>query len=222
MILKAPSGFYKTLIPPAVGNSGSVTYTISSGLPPFPDLNFNKITRLASIGKIISDETDDPPYISTLRHSSSEVATGIEPRPSGSIIEFNDQFRTLNISEVNEVNEFISSDFRLDEPINKDIIIAYDRYRTKLLEVSEKLRSVLTIIENDEIALNVNIAKLQAISEALKIIPDSQLLESDRETTIKSIEEIELRLVTNRLSVGELDKERLELSTSTQKLSKVI
>lgn len=226
MILRTPSGFYRNIIPPRVGNSGNVTYTISSGEPPRIELNFSKVDRSSQFGKIVPDKISISPDTTIIKYNKSNLSTGMEPRPVGSTIEFNDIFidrsGSLNVDEHSQQKEFTSARYSDNSTVDSQLLIAYDEFQSRLLTISEKTETLFTTISNDEIRLNMNISKLQAIDEALKILPDDNMLIEDKERVSSQISKLESDISDNRKIVVQSSTEKSNLINSIQRLSKVI
>lgn len=223
MILKIPSGFYRNVIPPTIGNLGNVTYTISSGEPPRIELNFSKVDRKSQLGQIISDTVSISPDTTIIKYNKSNIAVGLEPRPTGSVVEFNDALVDgLGVDDFGQQQEFTSSRYSEDSTTNTQLLIAYDEFQSRLLSVSERIQTLLTIVNNDEIRLNVNISKLQAIEEALKILPDDVMLIEDKNKTSLQISKLREDISNNRDTIAQLNVDKSKFTDSIQRLSKVM
>jgi hypothetical protein len=223
MILKVPSGFYRNVIPPTIGNLGNVTYTISSGEPPRIELNFSKVDRKSQLGKIISDQISVSPDTTVIKYNKSNISVGLEPRPNGSVVEFNDAtIDRLNINDFDQQKEFTSSRYNEDSTINSQLLVAYNEFQSRLLSVSERIETLLTTVNNDEIRLNMNISKLQAIDEALKILPDDVVLIEDKGKTSSQISKLKDDISNNRDIITQLNIDKSKFTDSIQRLSKVM
>lgn len=222
MILKSPSGFFRTVLPPSIGNTGNVTYTISSNELPRGELYFLKINKRISPPQLHSSANIGVPSISTLIAKQNNILNGREPRPMGSVIEFTDQYKTMQISNQDLNEEFTFTKFSNNSTVDSELFEAYKSYQSKLLETSQQISSIKVKIDNDEISINVNVAKLQAINEALEILPDNTSLVNERQFVISIIEELELEIFKNKTIIIELDGLKSKYTDAVRKLSKVI
>ncbi len=226
MIINYPTGFYKSILPPSIGNSMNVTYAISGGKPPRGALYFLKIGGglAAASPPLVSTAPQGSITSSSLRSNRSNSVVGVAPRPIGSVVEFTDNYKTLNVrtDSLNESVNFPKFSDKATDNLNLKLLSAYQSYQTELMKVSQQSLSKQIEIENIEISINVAVSSLQATEEALKIMVndiDLLLAKIDLEQQIILNEQ---QIVTLSNEILSLDYKRSSLTDSIQKWSKVI
>jgi hypothetical protein len=226
MLLNFPSGFYRTLLPPAPDNKGNVTYTISGEEPPRGILFFLRINNNLSVNSPALIATAPQGRIDNSALTSHRVNVPIdrEPRPIGSILEFVDRYRTLDVQSdaLKESVDFPRFSNSSTDPINQKLLDAYQINQKELLMVSQASISKQVEIDNLERGINTSIASLQATEEALKVlIDDADLLAVvvDLNNQIEN-SKVQIDFLADEIIV--LDERRNELSDAVRRLSKVI
>lgn len=226
MILNFPSGFYRTILPPASGNQGNVTFTISNNAPPRGALFFLKIdNNLARTSpSLLPSEPQGDINSSTLRAFRNVSIIDREPRPIGSVLEFNDQYKTIqgernSLDQTVDFPRFNSGDVNAANPRLKE---AYEVTQRSLLQISSSSLTKQSEIENLERLTNTLIASLEATEAALAVFPGDTSLTAtlDNLNSQISINQTQIDLLKSEIVV--LDDQRLQAEERIRQLSKVI
>jgi len=226
MILSFPSGFYRTVLPPAPESRGNITYTISNESPPRGALFFLKINNALAVNSppLVATIPQGTLNSGTLRAFRSNGTIDIEPRPIGSILEFTDQYRTLDVQQdsLDETVNFPRFNNVSTDPVNTKLLDAYTQFQRQLLTASQQSASKQIEIENIERLTNAAVASLQATQEALKIlIGDVDLLAAEADL-LQKIDANTQQIAVLRQEIVSLDAERSKAADSVRRLSKVI
>ena len=226
MILNYPSGFYRTILPPAPENRRNVTYTISNEPPPRGTLFFLKISNAISVTSpiLISSEPQGDISYGTLRSFRSNSVVSQQPYPVGAVLEFNEPYKNLDVRQDSlDVNtEFPRFNNPSTDPVNLKLLQAYESYQDMLLQVSQDSLTKQAEIENLERNINATISSLEATNEALKILEnDTQLLDVQQDLQ-NQIQVSQNAIDTLSVEIVALNKQREVISDSIRRLVKVI
>jgi hypothetical protein len=226
MILDFPSGFYKNILPPSPENRGNVTYVISTEAPPRGALFFLKIANNLAVASpsLVATDPQGTIQFGTLRSFRNISVIDTSPRPIGSVLEFNDEYKTLDVrnGSLDESVDFPRFSNVSTDPVNAKLYQAYVTAQKQLLTASQESSIKQVQIENTERSTNAAISSLQATQEALKIlVNDQELLDTvtDLESQIAANESL---IDTLRDEILALDVQRSQLADSVRRLSKVI
>jgi len=122
MIINYPTGFYRSVLPPAPESKGNITYTISNEAPPRGSLFFLKTNlRLASSAlPLLTTNPTGIPYNGTIKSYRGRTLSSVPIRPIGSVIEFNDKSNPIdNVTpSLNSSNDFYRFNNVSIDPIN--------------------------------------------------------------------------------------------------------
>lgn len=226
MIINNPTGFYKSIIPPSIDNSGNYTYVISNNSPPRGSLFFFKINlRLASTSvPIISAPPTGKQFSGTLRSFRNTSLTGASIRPIGTVIEFNDGLNKIdNVSaDLNQSTDFNRFNDSSTDPINSKLRLSYDKFKNKLIITVQELQNSYITVGNLEREFNTYTASLSAVEQALLLEPtDPDLLSVKDELKSK----MEINSATTKAlydSINKLSKDKTKYEDAIRSLVKVI
>lgn len=216
MIINNPTGFYKSIIPPSVGNSGNYTYVISNNDPPRGSLFFFKINlRLASTSvPIISMPPTGSQYSGTLKSYRNISLSGNPVRPIGTVIEFNDSKNKLSdISPIlNQSTDFSGFNDESTDSINSKLRNSYERFKNKLIITVQELQNSYVLVSNLEREFNTYSASLTAVEQALLLEPtDDDLLNVKNELNIKiGINNTKIKILHDLINKLSVDKTKYE------------
>jgi hypothetical protein len=160
MIIKFPTGFYKTVLPQVPSDSTSVTFTISNNLPPRTELFFPKIPTGIEGRQRLPETTFDRSEVGDLiftisEASNSEIDNNARLLEIGQIIEFTnnrpgevDPMFVAPLTEVrHDTSKFDYSEMGLDA---EDIIILESVTSQKLFDLQDQLNQAKTQRANAE------------------------------------------------------------------------
>lgn len=230
MILNFPSGFYRTVLPPAPGNKGNVTFTISNNVPPRGALFFLKMSNNLAVSsqKLIATPPQGVLGGGSLRSFRSIGVIDRIPRPIGAVIEWNDSnatsgsMQSIQSQSLDETIEFAHFGDDSANPINDKLVIAYKQFQKSLMTVSSQSLSKQIEIENIERQINASQASLSATCEALKIMIDDVELQESRDNLILQIADYKSQIAILRDEITQLNAQRATMSDSVRNLAKVI
>lgn len=226
MIINYPTGFYKSILPPAPESKGNITYTISNEVPPRGSLFFLKNNlRLASTSlPLLTTEPTGVRYNGTVKSYRGITSSSVPIRPIGSVIEFNDNLNPIdNVNQnLNSSNDFYRFNNSSIDPINSKLIDAYKKFQQRLIDISQELQNSYVSIGNFEREYNTYVSSLNAIDQALILEPDDQsLLGAKQELTIKA--DINSTITKSLyVTVNTLSTKKLQYEDSLRSLSKAI
>lgn len=199
-----------------------MTYTVSSAKPPGGELYFLKVNRKTPLSRLYPDTDVGIPETSVLATRQINVLAGTESRPVGSAIDFNDRYKELMSGDGSLNEEFTFSKFNSSSTTNPELFEAYGLYQTRLFEVSQRILALNVEISNNETLINLNVAKLQAVDDAIGILPNNVNLTNEKQFLIDAISELELLVSAGKTELKESEKLKSEYTDSIRKLSKVI
>lgn len=226
MILNYPSGFYKSVLPPAPDSMGNITYTISGNEPPRGSLFFLKMTpRLSGVSSSLESSEMTNNQMSTAVKAFRPNKLLDKPiRPVGTIIEFTDKYESIdNLSNKLDVefdfNRFGDSS---SDPVNSKLLEAYNKYKDELIVVSQQIESFIIDLDNNNRLKNSYIASLEAVNVALNIMPDDEQLLSIKNDLQLKIDEAIKNGQNLSDSINDLSTKKSTYEDSMRDLSKVI
>ena len=226
MIINFPTGFYKSILPPAPDSMGNVTYTVSNNDPPRGSLFFLKMTlKLANMStSIVATESSDSQLSTTLKAFRSNKLSDKPIRPIGTVIEFNDKYESIDNLSSKLDREFDFNRFgdSSSDPVNSKLIEAYNKYKLELISVSQQIESLIIDLDNNNRLKNSYTASLDAVNIALNIIPDdSELLsvKANLETNINNVIAENVSITNN---IDNLSAKKSTYEDNMRNLSKVI
>lgn len=226
MILNFPSGFYSTILPPSSKNRGNITYTISSESPPRGNLFFLKISNsfASTSPPLIASDPQGTIGYGTLRSFRNIPVIDTSPRPFGSVLEFNDAYKTLDVrsDSLDESVDFPKFSNPSTDPVNAKLYQAYVTAQKQLLSVSQESNIKQVQVENVERSTNAAISSLQATREALKILVNDADLLAVEADLLAQIDTNESLVESLQEEIVALDAQRTQLADSVRRLSKVI
>lgn len=226
MIINYPTGFYKSVLPPAPESNGNFTYTISNEIPPRGSLFFLKTSlRLASSSlPLLTTDPTGVPYNGTIRSYRGRVLSSTPIRPVGSIIEFNDNNKPIdNVTlDLNSSNDFYRFNNSSINTINHKLIEAYKKYQQLLIDVTQEIQNSYISIGNFEREFNTYMSSLDAIDYALILEPNDQsLLDSKNELNAKAV--VNTALIKDlQTNINLLSIKKSKYEDSLRSLSKAI
>lgn len=226
MIINYPTGFYKSVLPPAPDSKGNYTYTISNEPPPRGSLFFLKTSlRLASSAlPIMSTDPVGVPINGSIKSFRGKTLSDTPIRPIGSVIEFNDGSSPIdNVSpDVDNSNDFQKFSNVSTDPIANKLMAAYRNFQQRLIDISQELQNAYITIGNLEREKNTYISSLDAVNQALILEPtDQALLDVKQELNAKiSINSIIIQDLYE--TVNTLNIKQSQYVDSLRSLSKAI
>jgi len=227
MILNYPSGFYRSSIPPSVNSRENITFTISNETPERALLFYLKIDlQLAQNSPpLVSVRPSRRPISGNIKAQRRNVFIDQASRPIGSVIEFSDRYRQLEVTPV-ELDQTVDfprfNNENTIEQVNSKLLTSYRRFQTELVEVTRLSDSKQVELENLERKVNSRIAAVEAVEQALEfLVGDDDLIAAQNELSSDiDLFNSEIRALSGEIEV--FDSRRRILQDSIRRLSKVL
>jgi hypothetical protein len=226
MIINYPTGFYKSILPPAPSANGNITSTISNNPPPRGTLFFFKITfQLAKNAiSLIPSEHNAGQINGSLKSFRSSSVSSVPIRPIGTVIEFNDSYNETDfVSPVlDQRDDFNKFGVDTTDNINNKLIAAYRKFKDKLTSTVQQLQNSYVQLSNYDRDHNSYVASLSAVNQALLIDPvDQDLLDIQAELQ-QNIDSVMILINDTNAIIKSLTSDKVKYEDSIRGLVKVI